>query len=327
MTFEFLIRPASPGDSAALSALATQVWLHTYATSGVSAEMARHVHHVLGVRRFATRIEDSSGMVMVAVEKDCLIGFTVLVFKATMPATSVLPELDMLVVQTHFLRGGIGTALLGAAQQAAAQHTGSSSIRLSVNVKNAGALAFYQSHGFVQEGLVDFYLGSVAHQNLILHGPVGAMAPVGDQIAVVVAADRDAIAALIAGVLHSSVDASAAEKAVFLPSMLNNLDWACHNTEACVHLIYRRSQSVVGVILVKQFGHLCALMVKPEMHRGGIGTALIAHALALCRAHPLSEKVSLNASRNAVGFYLSQGFGIVEGPPAPLGVIPMQIRL
>lgn len=326
MTRQFLIRPATPSDSGSLSALATQVWLHTYATSGVSAEMAHHVQATLGAERFSTRITDSKVIVLVAVKKDCLIGLAVAVFEVGATAEG-LPELDMLYVQTHFLHSGAGTALLGSVQRVAAQRTGSSSICLSVNAENNVALAFYRRHGFVQDGISDFYLGSVAHRNLVLRGPATAITPGWDRIDVVAPMDRDEVAALIACVLQKSVDASAAEKAIFLSSMVNNLDWACHNADACVHLIYRSGQKIVGVILVKQFWHLCALLVLPEDQQRGIGAALIAYALARCRASASSTMVRLNSSRNALGFYLAQGFTVVDGPPAPLGVTPMLIRL
>ena len=47
-------RQALPSDAECLAALATQVWLHTHATDGISPAIARYVLSEFSVRKFAT---------------------------------------------------------------------------------------------------------------------------------------------------------------------------------------------------------------------------------------------------------------------------------
>lgn len=48
----FQIRSGRPGDARRLAVLATQVWLHTYATDGVTDEILQHVLSEFTVERF-----------------------------------------------------------------------------------------------------------------------------------------------------------------------------------------------------------------------------------------------------------------------------------
>ena len=48
----FQIRSGRPGDARRLAVLATQVWLHTYATDGVTDEISQYVLSEFTVERF-----------------------------------------------------------------------------------------------------------------------------------------------------------------------------------------------------------------------------------------------------------------------------------
>jgi ribosomal protein S18 acetylase RimI-like enzyme len=67
-------------------------------------------------------------------------------------------ELQTLYVQAHFVGHGIGWALLQAAQ-GKAQEQSSSPLWLTVNSKNARALAFYARQGYTKVGITYFVLG------------------------------------------------------------------------------------------------------------------------------------------------------------------------
>ncbi|AIY42420.1 hypothetical protein LT85_3262 [Collimonas arenae] len=87
-----------------------------------------------------------------------------------------------------------------------------------------------------------------------------------------------------------------------------NLDWWLANREHCCHLKYTRDGQTVAVVLVKNFWNLCSLFVVPELHRQGIGRALILAAIQQCRALTDRSAIRLNSAPNAVAFYESIGF-------------------
>ena len=323
----FLLRDAIGRDADSLTALAIQVWLHTYATNGISPAIARHVLATYTTEQFLRWVNDPHYVLLVALQRDSLIGFALASFNAAVPTATTIPELLTLYVQPRFVGRGVGSALLHAMQDEATQRRGSSCLELSVHAENGSAIDFYRHHGFVEIGMTNFYLAEVAHKNLVLRGPAHAPQPAFDRIRAVRSGERASIAALINETLHISVDASVTEKTHFLSSMQNNLDWACQHPEQCVHLVYLRAQNIVGVVLVKEYWNLSALMVHPAAHRTGVGGALLELAVARCRARSTHGTIRLNASRNAVEFYLAQGFEIVEGASALLRTTPMQMQL
>ncbi|GAA5174938.1 GNAT family N-acetyltransferase [Niveibacterium umoris] len=165
------IRPAERRDAARIAALGMQVWLHTYATGGVSGAMADYVLSEFTLAKLAARIEDPKRLVLVAEEEDHLLGYAVTNFDAR--HGDIASELETLYVQAHLLGRGIGHALLLAAHSAAARYHGDSRLWLTVNAQNARAIAFYQRQGFVEAGETDFELGGKPHRNLLMVSPPG----------------------------------------------------------------------------------------------------------------------------------------------------------
>jgi GNAT superfamily N-acetyltransferase len=96
----------------------------------------------------------------------------------------------------------------------------------------------------------------------------------------------------------------------------------------CVHLVATAQDQVVGVILVKDFWNLCSLFVA-KSHRGnGIGRALVAEALALCKGRSSKGALLLNAAPSAVAFYEHLGFTPWQSQQAmPRGITPMRLAL
>jgi hypothetical protein len=74
------IRPAQPEDAKALAVLATQVWLHTYATEGVTVEIAEYVLSELRPEKFIATLNDPSRHVFVAEQERSLLGLAVVRF-------------------------------------------------------------------------------------------------------------------------------------------------------------------------------------------------------------------------------------------------------
>lgn len=172
MKFTPVIRIARSGDASRLAALALQVWLHTYATEGISPSIASYVLQELTPAKFAALLQSPSAYVMVAEQGENLFGFAVVQLDAPCPnAPDSKAELETLYVQEHFMRRGLGTRLLIEAQALTKQRTGTR-LWLAVNAKNRRALAFYLRHGYTQVGLSDFVLDGVAHENHVMVGAV-----------------------------------------------------------------------------------------------------------------------------------------------------------
>lgn len=168
------IRPALPADAAALAALGMQVWLHTYATQGVSGLDADHVWSSFTPARMRALMDDPTRALTVACRGDFLLAYALL--GGPMPGASFagadrLLELETLYVQAHFKGQGLGRALLNWARDEAARRSGHRGLCLKVNARNASALAFYRAQGLDAVGETFFELGEQRHLNLILSDP------------------------------------------------------------------------------------------------------------------------------------------------------------
>ncbi|MEO7335888.1 MAG: GNAT family N-acetyltransferase [Caldimonas sp.] len=162
-----VIRSGAPGDAARLAVLGAQVWMHTYATEGVSAVIAAHVSAEFTEARFAALLSSDAHGVLVAESGRHLIGYAVLAWHAVCPSDPAARlELVTLHVQAHFARRGIGTALLRHSEREARCRT--ERIWLMVNAANDPAVAFYASQGYAKIGTAYFELGDEKHENHVL---------------------------------------------------------------------------------------------------------------------------------------------------------------
>jgi diamine N-acetyltransferase len=168
MPHKTAIRQAIARDAERLSVLATQVWLHTYATDGISTVIARYVLDELSVSKFAAILVQTNSTVFVAEANGHTVGYALVNIDAPCPAGSPTVEVVMLYVQEHFSRQGIGSALLQECQQLVRQRTGSADYWLTVNAKNLPAIAFYGRHGLVKTGTAYFELGGEKLENHVM---------------------------------------------------------------------------------------------------------------------------------------------------------------
>jgi diamine N-acetyltransferase len=162
------LRDAVPGDAANLAALATQVFLHTYATQGISSAIAAHVQSEFTPRKFAAWLGSETTPIVVAENNAHLVGYARIDFAALCPERDGgSAELATLYVQEHFTGQGVGTALLAQAQTLAWQRT-QQALWLTVNAQNARAIAFYAARGYSKVGTAWFVLGQARHENHVL---------------------------------------------------------------------------------------------------------------------------------------------------------------
>lgn len=164
------IRRGKPEDASRLAVLATQVWLHTYATDGITADIADYVLSELSHEKYRALLNDLACQVFVATSRESLVGFAVVKFGTPCTddsASSV--ELQTLYVQEHFEGCGAGGLLLRAAEVEARQRS-NCALWLTVNAKNARAVGFYSHQGYTKIGTAYFVLGEGRHENHVLIG-------------------------------------------------------------------------------------------------------------------------------------------------------------
>jgi diamine N-acetyltransferase len=170
MRTDLAVRFGAPADAACLAALGSQVWLHTYARSGIRPTIARYIHEHLSPAAFRHQLERSDAFTLVAEVEGHLVGYALSELgKACFARSPASTHLDKLYVQEYFVGTGIGRALLTEVRAEASRRTGSSALWLTVNSQNQDARAFYARQGFIAIGATNFDLYGEQHENRILH--------------------------------------------------------------------------------------------------------------------------------------------------------------
>ena len=162
------LRPATAADALCLGVLATQVFLDTYAFTGITEPVANEVREAFSTEAFTKILEAPSTVITVAVREATLIGFaqtTIGTSQSLAPAGSPA-ELDRLYIQEPFTNLGVGSRLLRN-HEALSAARGATVLWLSPWVGNHRALQFYAKHGYEDYGLVYFHMGSHAVENRV----------------------------------------------------------------------------------------------------------------------------------------------------------------
>jgi GNAT superfamily N-acetyltransferase len=139
--------------------------------------------------------------------------------------------------------------------------------------------------------------------------------------------DTATLDALMHHVVTTSVRLEKAELIGVLENIRQNLHWAQHNVDSVVHLKCVSGAQIVGVVLVKNFWNLCSLFVDPEVQRQGVGRALLAEAIRRCGDRNDRGHIKVNSAPNAVQFYQTLGFSVVDGEPRRGTSLPMLLHL
>ncbi len=156
MSGDILVREAHEGDTLCLHALATQVFLDTYATLGIREAIAREAEQEFSVAAFLGQLAAPTVRVLLAERTGHLVAFASVTLGAThgLVAKGPSAELSRLYVQSPFIRQGVGSLLLRHVE-ALASAAGASTLWLTAWVGNARALAFYASQGYEELGSTD----------------------------------------------------------------------------------------------------------------------------------------------------------------------------
>lgn len=165
-----IIRAGRAEDADRLAVLAAQVWLHTYATDGITSDIAEYVLCELTPHRYSALLSEPASHVFVAEHGESLVGFSVVKLGVPCPGGSdSAAELKSLYVQEHFIGQGVGKLLLQAAEATAREYL-NTALWLMVNAKNSRAIAFYARQGYSKVGTAFFVLGAGRYENHVLIG-------------------------------------------------------------------------------------------------------------------------------------------------------------
>lgn len=175
MPIEQVLREGAVVDAESIAALATLVFLDTYAPDGLRLDLAREAFAVFSPAAFVTRLSDERTVFLLAESAGHLVGFAECTHGGKGPA-QVAEHLEVVRLYVHprFQRRGIGKALLSGAEQLA-QERKLPGTWLSAWVGNARALAFYDSLGYRIVGTMDYVIEGTAYENHVLARQFGRM--------------------------------------------------------------------------------------------------------------------------------------------------------
>ena len=166
---DLLIRRGARGDASCLSALSTQVWLHTYATEGIRPAIAQYVEEHLSPNAFALQLERLEFLFLVAEVDGNLVGYASGKAGAPCPVRSAVTAcLDKLYVSEHFHGVGIGRGLLSRLRAELVPLVGNDALWVAVNSGNLKAQRFYERQGLRDIGTTYFDLYGEKHENRVL---------------------------------------------------------------------------------------------------------------------------------------------------------------
>ena len=137
--------------------------------------------------------------------------------------------------------------------------------------------------------------------------------------------DLDELRELVSESVRRSITDSEEEAAFLIEDIVRSLDGWSKSGSVGFHRKYSVAGKIVGFIVVKDYWNLSHLFVSPEYQGRGIGRLLIEAAVEGCRNESPRQKIQLNSSSNAAGFYEAMGFrrtGQAEDRPG--GCIPFE---
>jgi diamine N-acetyltransferase len=159
------VRPARPEDAECLAALASLVWLDTYASAGIRPVLARYVQTSFNPQVFLEKLADPRQHILLLERSGHVLAYAVLQEGAVCPGeVAWQAELATLYVMPRFAGQGLGRQLLSASLQLASQ-LGYPGLWLSVFHGNQRALAFYRHLGLQQVGDCYFEMEQERHLN------------------------------------------------------------------------------------------------------------------------------------------------------------------
>lgn len=155
-------------DALCISGLATQVFLDTYATDGMRADLAEEALSVYAPQQFQQRLADPHRILLLAERNEHVLGFVEIANGTRAPQAHLAQgmELVRLYVQRHAHRQGVGQALLRQAENFARTQR-APCLWLTAWSENHSALAFYRAQGYDATGTTTYEFGGNTYANQI----------------------------------------------------------------------------------------------------------------------------------------------------------------
>jgi len=164
-----LIRKAQSEDALNIKYLKTQVWLHTYATKGISNEYTEYLYDDFSLEKCKQLIEDKNRCCFVAENEEYLLGYCEINLNNPQPQNQEnKAEMAVLYVSEHFHGQGIGKALVLAAEKELIS-LGFYTYWLACFIENQNAIDFYNHSGFKTQGSTFFSMGDKQYENIVFH--------------------------------------------------------------------------------------------------------------------------------------------------------------
>ena len=162
-------RAATPSDAESIAALATLVFLDTYATQGIRADLAREAFANCSTPAFAARVGDSQTTFLLAEVGEHLVGFAEVTASRPCPIAGLNSEVEVVRLYVHprFHGRGMGKELLSRAERLA-RSMGSQGIWLTVWSGNVAALAFYERLGYKVVGTHEHVFEGTGYENYVM---------------------------------------------------------------------------------------------------------------------------------------------------------------
>lgn len=168
-----MLRQAVPDDALVIGVLGTQVFLDTYATSGIRPLLAREVGEHFSTEAIAARLAEPDTRFLLAEREGHLVGFVQLGLAARHELVQAGPavEVQRIYVQARFNGQGIGKALVAGAEHQA-RAAGAVALWLTAWVGNAHALAWYRRQGWRELGSTDYVFEGERFENRVFERSV-----------------------------------------------------------------------------------------------------------------------------------------------------------
>lgn len=155
-------------DAKNIASLAIQVWLDTYAVTGIRETFSEFIWNELSPEAFKKKLNNPDIDIYKVVENEHLIAMAEISYNSACPANSSLKcEIDKLYVQQNYHGKNVGANLLNFINSICKKKS-IKTIWLTVYENNHRAIKFYQKHNFVEIGDTYFELGEERHRNIIL---------------------------------------------------------------------------------------------------------------------------------------------------------------
>jgi len=171
------IRPAAPGDEAALALVGQATFLEAFAGILPGRDLMNHCLQQHAVEKYAAWLGDpATRMWLAEVEPGgAPVGYLVLT-TPDLPVPDLGPadaEIKRVYILHRFQGEGLGTRLMDAGRRHAAA-SGKRRLLLGVYSQNTSAVAFYERLGYRKIGRRSFTVGSLTCEDFVMSCPVAA---------------------------------------------------------------------------------------------------------------------------------------------------------